>query len=480
MSQAERTFDRLAARAARDLPQQQIIRNNIVTYDRAFDAGRQRFADWQAARTRCHAIKAEAIAHLDEHLLQFEEQVQARGGHVFWAETAGEARDYILGVARRHGVRLAIKSKSMVSEEVHLAAALQAAGVETVETDLGEYIVQLRHEPPYHIVTPAMHLRREQIAELFHRELNTPPGTESAEELAGAARVALREKFLTAGMGITGANFLVADTGMVAITENEGNARLTFSLPPVHVVLTGIEKVIPRLADLALFWPVLSTAGTGQAITCYNSLIGGPRRAGETDGPEEFHVVLLDNGRTTALADAERRDLLHCIRCGACLNVCPVFHTIGGHAYGTAYPGPIGAALVPLLQGLEGFGHLSFASSLCGACTEICPVEIDLHHHLVRNRRDMASKRLRPASERLGLGLWRWAASDAGRFERAGNLLRRLLRYKSAAVREGSHLDPFRPWTRWRALAPPAESFREWWRRERAGQPGRAGKGAGN
>jgi L-lactate dehydrogenase complex protein LldF len=481
MSQAQRIFDRAAERAARDRPQQEIIRKSLVTYHAAVEAGRARFANWDEARALCHAIKADAVAHLDTHLLRFEEQVQKRGGHVFWAETAAEACDYILNLAKRHAARLVIKSKSMVSEEVRLTPALEAAGIETVETDLGEFIVQLRHEPPYHIVTPAMHLRREQIAELFQRELHTPPGAETAEELAGASRVALRQKFLSADMGITGANFLIADEGLVAITENEGNARLSSSLPRVHVVLTGIEKVLPRLTDLALFWPVLSTAGTGQAITCYNSLIGGPRRAGEADGPEEFHVVLLDNGRTNVLADAERREILHCIRCGACLNVCPVFNMIGGHAYGTTYPGPIGAALLPMLRGLEGFGHLSYASSLCGACAEICPVEIDLHHHFIQNRRDMATRRLRPSRERKALGIWRWAASDARRFERAGNLLRRLLRFRSAALPEGGHFDPLRAWTRHRALPPaPAESFRQWWRRERPASAGRVNTGAGN
>jgi L-lactate dehydrogenase complex protein LldF len=481
MSQASRLFDRASKTAAHDRPRQQIVRKSLVTYNLAFEAGKQRFASWQSAKDRAHAIKAEAVAHLDSYLLQFERKVQERGGHVFWAETAAEARDYVLGLAKRHGVRHVIKSKSMVSEEIHLGAALESAGIEAVETDLGEFIVQLRHEPPYHIVTPAMHLERAQIAELFQRELHTPPGAETAEELTAAARVTLREKFLNAGMGITGANFLIADEGLVAITENEGNARLTFSMPRIHVALTGVEKVLPRLADLSLFWPVLATAGTGQAISCYNSLIGGPRRADEVDGPEQFHVVLLDNGRTNVLADGERRDALHCIRCGACLNVCPVFHTIGGHAYGATYSGPIGSVLVPLLWGLGEYGHMSYASSLCGACTEVCPVEIDLHRHLIHNRRDMGAKHLRPAGERRGLALWRWASSDARRFERAGNLMRRLMRIKSAVVPEGSPLDPLRPWTRQRAFVPaPAESFRQWWRRERPNSAGRPEEGKGN
>ena len=468
MSAPSAAFQHAAHMASADAPQQDVVRTSIATYDRAAATGRQRFRDWQAARARAQAIKAEAVGSLDRLLLQFEAGVTARGGHVFWAEDDQAARDYILAIARRRGARRVIKSKSMVSEEIHLATALEAAGMETVETDLGEYIVQLRNEPPYHIVTPAMHLRRTQIAALFREKLGTPPEADSAEELAGAARRTLREKFLHADIGITGANFLIADAGLVAITENEGNARLTASLPPVHVVLTGLEKLLPRLADLALFWPMLATAGTGQPITCYSSLIGGPRQPGEVDGPEEFHVVLLDNGRTGVLADAEKRDTLNCIRCGACLNVCPVFHTIGGHAYGTIYSGPIGAVLTPLLRGQRAFGHLSFASSLCGACTDVCPVRIDLHHHLIQNRRDMNQQRLRPAPERWGMRAFRWVVSDRRRYERAGRCARWLLRRRNW-VAEGSPMDALRPWTATRSLPPaPAQSFRDWWRQERS------------
>ncbi len=468
MSRPGQLFQIAAPRAARDTPQQQIVRTSLKTYDTAVARGRGRFSDWQAARTRAAAIKADAVAHLDRYLAQFEAGIQARGGQVHWAADAAEARAIILEIARRRQAKCVIKSKSMVSEEVHLTPALEAAGIETVETDLGEYIVQLRNEPPYHIVTPAMHLKRTQIAALFQEKLGTPPEADSAEELAGAARRTLREKFLSADIGITGANFLVADAGVVAITENEGNARLTASLPRVHVVLTGLEKILPRLEDLALFWPMLATAGTGQPITCYSSLIGGPRRAGEADGPEEFHVVLLDNGRTGVLADAERRDTLHCIRCGACLNICPVFHTIGGHAYGTTYSGPIGAVLTPLLQGQAAFGHLSYASSLCGACTEVCPVKIDLHHHLIENRRDSNQQHLRPAPENWGLAVFRWVVSSQRRYERAGWWARRLLRLRNW-VPAGTPLDPLHPWTATRDLpAAPKESFREWWRRERS------------
>ncbi|MGH9541894.1 MAG: LutB/LldF family L-lactate oxidation iron-sulfur protein [Terriglobales bacterium] len=469
MTPAAESFRHAAARAAADEARQDFLRAGLATYGTAHESARRRFADWQAARARCHAVKLAALSRLDAHLLRFEEQIRGRGGHVFWAETAADARAYILDLARRHGVARAIKSKSMVSEEVHLGAALEEAGIEAVETDLGEFIVQLRHEPPFHIVTPAMHLRRAEIAALFQRELGTPATADSAEELAAAARRALRHKFLAADMGITGANFWIAGEGLVAITENEGNARLTAALPRLHVVLTGIEKVLPRLADLALFWPVLAASGTGQSITCYNTLVGGPRQPDENDGPEEFHVVLLDNGRTALLADPERRDVLACIRCGACLNVCPVFHAIGGHAYGATYSGPIGAVLTPHLRGLAEFGHLSYASSLCGACTEACPVQIDLHRHLVRDRRDMVARGLRPSRERSALRLWTWLVSDARRFARAGALLRWSLRLKNALLREGGVLDPLRPWTRARAFPPPPpESFRQWWRRRAA------------
>lgn len=470
MSTALRQFERDSVRAAHDLPQQQTVRTSLGTYNRALHAGFQRFADWSEAKHRARAIKADAVARLGEYLEQFEAGIRARGGHVYWAETADDARAYILAIARRRGVRSVIKSKSMVSEEIHLNAALAAAGIEAVESDLGEFIVQLRDEPPYHIVTPAMHLRRAQIAALFRDKLGTPAGADSAEELTMTARQYMRQRFAAAGMGITGANFLIADAGMVAITENEGNARLTASLPPVHVVLTGLEKILPRLADLGLFWPLLSTAGTGQAVTCYSSLIGGPRQPGELDGPEEFHVVLLDNGRTNIVGDAERRDALQCIRCGACLNVCPVFHTIGGHAYGTTYSGPIGSVITPLLRSESEFGHLSYASSLCGACTEICPVEIDIHHHLIENRRDSVRQHVRPAPERLGIRAWRWAMSNPGRFAFFGNLSRPLLRFKDGWVPQGSPLDLLRPWTAHRDLPePPRESFRQWWKREKGG-----------
>jgi len=465
MSSAAAEFLREAATKSADLAHREIIRLGIDKYDEAAERGRARFSDWQAARQRCQEIKWEAINHQDRYLLQFEQQLTARGGHVFWAETGEDARAYITRLAQRCGVRTIAKSKSMVAEEIHLAAALQKEGMQVFETDLGEFIVQLRNEPPYHIVTPAMHLTRTDISALFKEKLGGVDSNDP-QELVGAARRWLRQAFFAAEMGITGANFLVADCGMIAVSTNEGNADLGMSLPRIHVALSGIEKVIPSLKDLAILWPMLATSGTGQPITCYNTLIGGPRTSNETDGPEEFHLILLDNGRSELLEDAEQRDVLHCIRCGACLNACPVFRTVGGHTYGTTYPGPIGSVLTPHLRGLDEYQHLSYASSLCGACTDVCPVKIDLHHHLLHNRRNAVNEARRPWNERLGFKLWRWTMMGAGRFTVAGAFGRGLLRVLYRLGVQGSALDPLGPWARFHA-APriPAKSFRALWRK---------------
>lgn len=465
-STAAQEFLRRAAEKSADLAHRQIIRRGVEQYDAAFARGQSRFADWEAARQRCHEVKWEAVNHLDRYLLQFEGRVKECGGHVFWAATAEDARKYVAELATRQQVRRVVKSKSMVTEEIHLTPALEKLGIEVFETDLGEFIVQLRNEPPYHIVTPAMHLTREQIAALFREKLGDVTG-DDPPELVAAARRALRRAFFSAEMGITGANFIVADVGMVSITTNEGNARLCVSLPRIHVVVTGIEKVIPSIQDLALLWPVLATSGTGQAITTYNTMVGGPRGPNEPDGPEEFHVVLLDNGRSELLADAEQRDVLHCIRCGACLNACPIFRNVGGHAYGTTYQGPIGSVLTPHLRGLAEYHHLSLASSLCGSCSSVCPVKIDLHHHLLHNRRNAVNAGARPWRERAAFSLWRWLMLDAGRFRRWGWLARKMLRMIRVVGLTGSPLDPLRPWTRYRAAPPiPRESFRELWREE--------------
>ncbi len=466
MSAASQEFERKAAEKSADLVHRGIVRWNIDQYDTGVGKGKSRFADWEAARQRCHDIKWEGVNHLDKYLLQFEQKVKENGGHVFWAETGEEARQYICEVAKRGGVKKVVKSKSMVSEEIHLAQALEKMGIEVVETDLGEFIVQLRNEPPYHIVTPAMHLNRKQVSDLFKEKLGAAE-TLDPPELVAIARRWLRKSFFSAEMGISGANFIIADAGMVTITTNEGNGRLSTSVPRIHVALTGIEKVIPRLQDLATLWPTLATTGTGQPITCYNTLIGGARRAGEVDGPEEFHVVLVDNGRSELLADLEQREVLHCIRCGACINACPVFRNIGGHAYGMTYPGPIGSVLEPRLLGLKEYQHLSFASSLCGACTDVCPVHIDLHHHLLHNRRNAIHEGTHSASERRGMKLFRWTMMSPGRFSFFGSLGRTALRAIHGLGLEGTALDPMRPWTKDRAAPTmPRESFRDLWRKQ--------------
>ncbi len=461
---AAQDFLRNAATKSADLVHREILRRGIDHYDAAVSSGRARFLDWQAAREKCQSIKREAVDHLDRYLEEFERRVKERGGQVFWAENAEEARRYIVNLATDRGARIIAKSKSMVAEEIHLTPALEKRGMQVFETDLGEFIVQLRNEPPYHIVTPAMHLTRKDIAALFKERLGGID-TDDPQQLVAAARHALRRAFFTAEMGITGANFLVADSGTFCITTNEGNADLGVTLPKIHVVLSGIDKIIPRMEDLAILLPVLATAGTGQPLTCYNTLVGGPRRANELTGPEELHIVLLDNGRTELLADPEQRDVLHCIRCGACLNACPVYRNIGGHTYATTYQGPIGSVLTPHLRGLNEFQHLSQASSLCGACTEACPVKIDLHHHLLHNRRNAVERAHRLWRERIAFKMWRWSVMNATRFGFVGSLGRGALRFLYALGLEGTALDPLRGWTRDRAAPPiPAASFRALWK----------------
>jgi L-lactate dehydrogenase complex protein LldF len=469
MSTASREFLSRASEKSADLTHREVLRHVVDNCNTSMESGRARFADWEAARQRCHEIKWEALNNLDRYLLEFEQRVKERGGSVFWAENSEEACRYVTDLATSRGVHKVVKSKSMVAEEIHLGPALEKVGIEDIETDLGEFIVQLRNEPPYHIVAPAMHLTRKDIAALFKEKLGDVD-TDDPQELVAAARRALRRAFFSAEMGITGANFLVADAGMIALTTNEGNDRLCTSVPRIHVAIAGIEKVVPRLQDLALFWPVLATAGTGQPITCYNTLIGGPRQENEVDGPEEFHVVLLDNGRSELLADAEQRDVLHCIRCGACLNACPVFRTVGGHTYGTTYQGPIGSVLTPHLRGLNEFQHLSYASSLCGACTDVCPVKIDLHHHLLENRRDAVRSADRPFAERIGFKIWRCTMQSARRFELLGWLARAAMRVAHGMRLDGTALDPLGPWSKNHASpAAPKKSFRALWGKANGG-----------
>jgi L-lactate dehydrogenase complex protein LldF len=366
--------------------------------------------DVEGLRERAHAIRMEVIDDLDRHVARFSAAVEARGGHVFFARTAAEASAYVADVCRRRGATLAAKSKSMASEEIGLNEALEGAGVRVVETDLGEYILQLAGEHPVHIVAPAIEKTAEEVAELLSRAGGEQVPSE-LEALTRAARKQLREAFLHADVGITGANFGVSETGSICLVTNEGNARLVSSIPPVHVAIVGMERLVPTTAELAVLLRLLGRSGTGQKLTVYTTLITGPRRAGEQDGPEELHVVILDNGRTNLLR-GRYREMLACIRCGACLNVCPVYRKAGGAAYGPVYSGPMGAVLLPLLVGLERAPSLPHASSLCGACTDACPVKIPLHELLLDLRRDLVDEGVASRWERIAFRLWSLAWSS--------------------------------------------------------------------
>jgi L-lactate dehydrogenase complex protein LldF len=409
MSEQSETFIAKSTIKAADIEHRRKINFNIGKYNAAVPKGKEQFADINLAKERAKNIKWHAIETLDKQLETFEINFTKRGGKVIWAENTEQAIEEILSICKAKNCKTLVKSKSMATEEIHLNDALEKQGIESVETDLGEYIQQLDGEAPYHIVTPAMHKSKEDVAKLFNQKLGTPVNY-TPEQLTQAARKILREKYTAAEVGVTGANFIISDIGGVAVTENEGNARLSCAFPKTHIVVVGIEKMIPSMTDLALFWPLLSTFGTGQKVTVYNTILTGPRQPNEQDGPEEMYVILLDNGRTTILENPVQRQSLYCIRCGACLNVCPVYKNIGGHAYGATYSGPIGSVITPNLQGISDFKHLSYASSLCGACTEVCPVKINLHQLLLENRRQSVEEGLAPLSEKIAWKLWKTAS----------------------------------------------------------------------
>jgi L-lactate dehydrogenase complex protein LldF len=422
-------FIQEAERKAFDLQHRQKINHNIGKYDKAVAQGLLQYADHDLARSRAAYIKSQTVAHLDEFLLEFEENFEKNGGRVIWAENAASALKAVSEIAAKHQARSIVKSKSMTTEEIHLNDFFKKKGIESLETDLGEYIVQLAGQRPYHIVTPAMHMSKADIAQLFQEKLKIPP-TDDAQELTLTARRLLREKYLQADIGITGGNFLIADVGGVAITENEGNARMSTAFPKVHIAIVGIEKLIPKLDQLDLFWSLLATSGTGQKLTVYNTVFTGPKQAEENDGPEEMYVILLDNGRSKLLAEADKRQALNCIRCGACLNACPVYKNIGGHTYESTYSGPIGSVISPHMAGMKRYQHLSFASSLCGACTTVCPVKIDIHQLLLLNRRQAVEEGRSKQTERLGMFFWKKAMLQRKLMEKFGAKLKtRLLKF---------------------------------------------------
>jgi len=413
MTETEATFQAKSTIKSADLDHRQKINFNIGRYNAVVPSGKHQFTELHLARERAKNIKWKAIETLDQQLEQFEKNFYKNGGKLIWASTAQDALDEILIICKEKDCKSIVKSKSMVTEEIHLNSFLEKNNIEIVETDLGEYIQQLDGEAPYHIVTPAMHKSKEDVAKLFAEKLGTDPKL-TPEELTLVAREKLRVKYVQAEIGITGANFIISDTGSIAVTENEGNARLSAAFPKTHIVIVGIEKIIPSITDLGLFWPLLSTYGTGQKITVYNTIISGPKKSNETDGPEEMYVILLDNGRTNILSNPKQRESLYCIRCGACLNACPVYKNIGGHAYGATYSGPIGSVITPHLQEMKEFKHLSYASSLCGNCTEVCAVKINLHELLLENRNEAVESGTVSFGEKLAWKMWKTASLSRG------------------------------------------------------------------
>jgi L-lactate dehydrogenase complex protein LldF len=428
--------------------------------------------EYQELRSQAHAIKKHTIENLDYYLETVEEKVTARGGKVVFAKDGAEVVDFILGLAKERRASLIVKSKSMTTEEIDLNERLEHHQLESVETDLGEYILQLAHEKPYHIIAPALHKTRYDVADIFTRRLGVER-VESPEKLTQIARATLREKFLAADIGVTGANFVVAESGAIVLVENEGNARLCTTAPKIHIAVAGIEKLIPRAQDLGVFLKLLARSATGQPLTVYTSFLSGPRRTGEIDGPEEFYLVLLDNGRTKLLADADKRESLYCIRCGACLNHCPVYRKIGGYSYPWVYSGPIGAIITPQYMGVEPDTWLPFASSLCGACAEVCPVKIDIPKVLLELRAEVVKARTREGSgrlERIGFRVWSWAMRHPWAYEMLG-MMASAVAGDSTASRWISglpgplNIGPIKAWANERDLPPPApKSFRQLWR----------------
>src|SRR6266446_718018 len=469
------TFDANARAALADVQLRGALRNATSLFGaRRLEAARS-LDNWEALRSQARAIKDETLLQLDQYLEEFAANAEKAGAQIHWARDADEANGIVCRLAGERGVRLVVKSKSMVTEEIHLNAALEAVGVAALETDLGEYIIQLAGETPSHIIAPAIHKTKGQIAELFTEKLGIAP-TGDIDRLTSVARQVLRQKFAAADIGISGVNFGVAETGTILILENEGNIRLTTSLPRTHIAVMGIEKVIPTFADLEVFLKLLPRSGTGQHLTAYQSLITGTKRSADQEGPDELHIVLLDNGRSKMLAHRITRQSLACIRCGACLNACPVYQQIGGHAYGSVYPGPIGAVITPQLFGLAKAAQLPYASSLCGACREVCPVKIDIPELLLHLRAEItegqeAGPAKRRRLEHLAFKIWAVMMTQPRLYEWSGKLLRVFQRFIVRGGKIGKVgnvltmiAPPLAAWTNARDLRPiDTRSFRERW-----------------
>jgi L-lactate dehydrogenase complex protein LldF len=485
------TFDANARAALDDIQLRGALRNATSLFGKRRLAAAKGLENWQELRTEARAIKDDVLLHLDRYLEQFVTNAELRGAKVHWARDASEANQIVCDLALQQGARNVVKSKSMVTEEIHLNDALQASGMEVIETDLGEYIIQLAGEAPSHIIVPAIHKTKGQIAELFTAKLGIEP-TDDVDKLTSVARNVLRQRFANADLGISGVNFAVAESGTILILENEGNVRLTTSLPKVHIAVMGIEKILPRFVDLDVFLKLLPRSGTGQQLTTYQSLITGIKRRAEDEGPEQMHIILLDNGRSRMLAHPTTRQALACIRCGACLNACPVYQQIGGHAYGSVYPGPIGAVITPQLIGLGKAAQLPYASSLCGACREVCPVKIDIPELLLhlraeiteggrrqearaevsREGQEAGSSFKKRTGERFAFKLFAAVMTRPRVYElgaKLGRLLQRPMVRRGRVGQVGGMLaqlaPPLSAWTNARDLRPIAEStFREQWR----------------
>jgi L-lactate dehydrogenase complex protein LldF len=396
----QKKFLKDAEKISFDLEHRRKIKNNISKYNVKVEEGKKQFSDLDLARKRAANLKHKILNDLDKYLIEFEVAFEKNGGKVIWAPTKKDAVKEIMGILKNIKATSVVKSKSMISEELEINEILEKKKIEAIETDLGEFIVQLAGEKPYHILTPAMHKSKEDVAALYNKKFGMPADSTPAQ-IAGYTRQYLRNKFIEANVGMTGANFLLADVGAVCLTENEGNGLMSMAFPKVHIVVAGIEKLIPSINDLQMFWPLLATSGTGQKVTAYNSIIFGPKKEDETDGPDEMYVILLDNGRTDVLKQERTRRALSCIRCGACLNACPVYKNIGGYTYGSVYTGPIGSVITPHMENMKDYKHLSFASSLCGSCTDVCPVHIPLHELLLVNRSQSVEEGYSKRSERF-------------------------------------------------------------------------------
>ena len=429
--------------------------------------------EFEALRDSARDIKNHTLANLDLYLEAWENKVTDSGGHVHWARTAEEARQAIVDICRKAGAKTVTKGKSMISEEINLNAAIEAAGMTPVETDLGEYIIQLRNEAPSHIIAPAVHLNATQVESDFRRvHTHLDPNRDLSEpvQLLTEARQVLREKFLAADVGITGANFLIAETGTSVIVTNEGNGDLTQILPKIHIVVASLEKLVPTLDDVSQILRVLARSATGQEMSVYTTFSTGPRRPGDVDGPEEYHVVVLDNGRS-AMLGTSFQDMLRCIRCGACMNHCPVYHAVGGHAYGWVYPGPMGAVLSPSLIGVDKAGHLPNASTFCGRCESVCPVRIPLPKMMRHWREQEFERHLTPATVRSGLGLWAFFAKRPALYQFASNLGMKALAWLGRDKGKFASLPFAGGWTDYRDFpAPQGGTFQEQWKARKGGR----------